>query len=45
MSLPGNLSLAEGHMAPLSDLDKVRGDAGMVFQSLNLFPRMTVMEN
>lgn len=29
----------------LNSLDQVRGDAGMVFQSFNLFPHMTVLEN
>lgn len=29
----------------LNSLDQVRGDAGMVFQSFNLFPHMTVMDN
>jgi ABC-type polar amino acid transport system ATPase subunit len=35
----------QAHSAELNSLDKVRGDPGMVFQSLNLFPHMTVMEN
>lgn len=29
----------------MSSLDQVRGNAGMVFQSFNLFPHMTVLEN
>jgi general L-amino acid transport system ATP-binding protein len=29
----------------LRDIEKVRMDAGMVFQQFNLFPHMTVMEN
>jgi general L-amino acid transport system ATP-binding protein len=29
----------------LKSLDQIRGDAGMVFQSFNLFPHMTVLEN
>jgi general L-amino acid transport system ATP-binding protein len=37
----GNIELSD----ELSSLDKVRGDAGMVFQSFNLFPHMTVLEN
>ncbi|HEY9572974.1 MAG TPA: amino acid ABC transporter ATP-binding protein [Pusillimonas sp.] len=29
----------------LNSLDQVRGNAGMVFQSFNLFPHMTILEN
>jgi general L-amino acid transport system ATP-binding protein len=29
----------------LASLDRVRGDAGMVFQQFNLFPHMTILEN
>jgi ABC-type polar amino acid transport system ATPase subunit len=29
----------------LASLDRVRGDAGMVFQQFNLFPHMTILDN
>jgi len=29
----------------LNSLDQIRGNAGMVFQSFNLFPHMTILEN
>lgn len=32
-------------MDPATDLDTVRADVGMVFQSFNLFPHLTVMDN
>ena len=31
--------------APENDINKIRQDLGMVFQSFNLFPHMTVLEN
>jgi general L-amino acid transport system ATP-binding protein len=37
----GNVELSD----ELKSLDQIRGDAGMVFQSFNLFPHMTVLEN
>jgi general L-amino acid transport system ATP-binding protein len=37
----GNVELCD----ELKSLDQIRGDAGMVFQSFNLFPHMTVLEN
>lgn len=37
----GNIELSD----ELKSLDQIRGDAGMVFQSFNLFPHMTVLEN
>jgi ABC-type polar amino acid transport system ATPase subunit len=32
-------------MDPATDLDAVRADVGMVFQSFNLFPHLTVLDN
>jgi general L-amino acid transport system ATP-binding protein len=29
----------------LKNIDKIRGDVGMVFQQFNLFPHLTILDN
>ncbi|MFW5498992.1 MULTISPECIES: amino acid ABC transporter ATP-binding protein [unclassified Maridesulfovibrio] len=39
--------IVDGHdiMAPSTNINEVRAEAGMVFQQFNLFPHMTILEN
>ncbi|WP_419779380.1 amino acid ABC transporter ATP-binding protein [Maridesulfovibrio sp.] len=39
--------IVDGHdiMAPATNINEVRTEAGMVFQQFNLFPHMTILEN
>ncbi|NDV21709.1 amino acid ABC transporter ATP-binding protein [Desulfovibrio sp. JC022] len=39
--------IVDGHdiMAPSTNINEVRTEAGMVFQQFNLFPHMTILEN